>query len=48
MEKLKLLIERYAMLKNLRDDLLVDGVDVGSYAESAYRKTRPDEGGGQL
>ena len=43
-EKLKPLIERYAMLKNLRDDLLVDGVDVGSYAESAYRKTRPDEG----
>ena len=43
-EKLKPLIERYAMLKNLRDDLLVDGVDVGSYAESAYRKTRHDEG----
>ncbi len=43
-EKLKPLIERYAMLKSLRDDLLVDGVDVGSYAESAYRKTRPDEG----
>ena len=42
-EKLKPLIERYAMLKNLRDDLLVDGVDVGSYAESAYRKTKPDE-----
>lgn len=42
-EKLKPLIERYAMLKNLRDDLLVDGVDVGSYAESAYRKTRPKE-----
>ena len=42
-EKLKPLIERYAMLKNLRDDLLVDGVDVGSYAESAYRKTRLDE-----
>jgi hypothetical protein len=41
-EKLKPLIERYAMLKNLREDLLVDGVDVGSYAESAYRKTRPD------
>ena len=42
-EKLKPLIERYAMLKNLRDDLLADGVDVGNYAESAYRKTRPDE-----
>ena len=42
-EKLKSLIERYAMLKNLRDDLLVDGVDVGSYSESAFRKTRPEE-----
>lgn len=42
-EKLKPLIERYAMLKNLRDDLLVDGVDVGSYTESAYGKTIPDE-----
>lgn len=42
-ENLKPLIERYAMLKNLRDDLLVDGVDVGSYTESAYGKTIPDE-----
>ena len=42
-EKLKPLIERYAMLKNLRYDLLVDDVDVGNYAESAYRKTIPDE-----
>lgn len=40
-EKLKPLIERYAMLKNLRVDLLVDGVDVGSYAKSAYVKTTP-------
>lgn len=40
-EKLKPLIERYAMLKNLREDLLVEGVDVGHYAESAYVKTTP-------
>lgn len=40
-EKLKPLIERYAMLKNLREDLLVEGVDVGTYAASAYVKTRP-------
>jgi hypothetical protein len=37
--KLKPLIERYAMLKNLRKDLLVDGVTCEEYAESAYRKT---------
>lgn len=42
-EKLKPLIERYAMLKNLREDLLVKGVDVGDYAESAYVKTTPVE-----
>jgi len=40
-EKLKPLIERYAMLKNLRKDLLVEGIDVGNYDESAYTKTRP-------
>lgn len=40
--KLKPLIERYAMLKNLRVDLLVDGIDVGTYAASAYSKTLPD------
>lgn len=40
--KLKPLIERYAMLKNLRNDLLVQGIDVGHYAESAYQKTIPD------
>lgn len=40
-EKLKPLIERYAMLKSLREDLLVKGVGVGSYADSAYRKTNP-------
>lgn len=39
--KLKPLIERYAMLKNLRKDLLVDGVNCEEYAESAYRKTIP-------
>ena len=37
--KLKPLIERYAMLKNLRKDLLVDGVKCEEYAEFAYRKT---------
>lgn len=40
-EKLKPLIERYAMLKNLRKDLLVDGIKCEEYAESAYRKTNP-------
>lgn len=40
--KLKPLIERYAMLKNLRNDLLVQGIDAGNYAESAYQKTIPD------
>lgn len=39
--KLKPLIERYAMLKNLRKDLLVDCVNCEEYAESAYRKTIP-------
>ena len=42
-EKLKPLIERYAMLKNLRDDLLVKDIDVGTYAASAYVKTRPGQ-----
>ena len=42
-EKLKPLIERYAMLKNLREDLLVEGIDVGSYADSAFIKTIPQE-----
>lgn len=40
-EKLKPLIERYALLKNLRKDLLVDGIKCEEYAESAYRKTIP-------
>lgn len=31
------------MLKNLRKDLLVEGINVGSYAESAYVKTVPNE-----
>ena len=43
-EKLKPLIERYAMLKNLREDLLVEDIDVGAYAASAYVKTAPIEG----
>ena len=42
-EKLKPLIERYAMLKNLRDDLLVEDVEVGSYANPAFEKTMPEE-----
>lgn len=37
-EKLKPLIERYAMLKNLRDDLLVDGVDVGGIRNQRLEK----------
>ena len=40
-QKFKPLIERYAMLKNLREDLLVEGVDVGYYEDSAYTKTAP-------
>ena len=39
--KLKPLIERYAMLKNLRNDLLVQGINSEEYAESAYHKTIP-------
>lgn len=39
--KLKPLIERYAMLKNLRDDLLVQGINSDGYAVSAYHKTIP-------
>lgn len=42
-EKLKPLIERYAMLKNLREDLLVEDIDAGTYAASAYVKTRPED-----
>ena len=41
-DKLKPLIERYAMLKNIRVDLLVDGINVGTYADSAYTKTLSD------
>lgn len=42
-EKLKPLIEKYAMLKNLRDELLVKGGSkgFGKYEESAYEKMRP-------
>ena len=44
-EKLKPLIERYAMLKNLRTELLANcsEVDKGAYAPSAYAKTIPEE-----
>lgn len=40
-DKFKPLIERYAMLKNLREEMLVEGVDVGYYEDSAYTKTAP-------
>lgn len=44
-EKLKPLVERYAMLNNLRKELLVKGgaKGFGDYKESAYKKTRPVE-----
>lgn len=43
-EKLKPLIERYAMLKNMRDDLpIAVKEDLGSYANSAFMKTIPEE-----
>ena len=43
-EKLKPLIERYAMLKNLRDEHLVKGTvkGLGEYEASAYMKTQPE------
>ena len=43
-EKLKPLIEKYAMLKNLRDELLVKGGSkgFGKYEESAHEKIRPN------
>lgn len=31
------------MLKNLREDKLVEGIDVCTYADSAYVKTFPQE-----
>lgn len=41
-DKLKPLIERYAMLNNLRDDLLADEkVKFGSYEPSAWKKISP-------
>lgn len=42
-EKLKPLIEKYAMLKNLRGELLVKGgaKGFGEFEESAYKKTNP-------
>ena len=44
-QKLKPLIERYAMLNNLRKELLVKGKSKGfaEYKDSAFRKTYPDE-----
>lgn len=44
-EKLKPLIERYAMLSNLRTELLANcsEVDEGAFAPSAYTKTIPEE-----
>lgn len=41
-DKLKPLIERYAMLNNLRDDLLVEtDIDFGSYSDGAYKRINP-------
>jgi len=44
-DKLKPLIERYAMLSNLRTDLLANcsEIDEGAYDPSAYTKTIPEE-----
>jgi len=44
-DKLKPLIERYAMLSNLRTDMLADcsEIDEGAYAPSAYTKTIPED-----
>ena len=42
-EKLKPLIERYAMLKNIREDLLTESADMSCYAPSAYEKMVPKE-----
>jgi hypothetical protein len=43
-EKLKPLLERYAMLKNLRDELLAPSNEgFGAYKDSAFKKTRPEE-----
>ena len=43
-QKLKPLIERYAMLNNLRSELLVKGKPrgFGEYKDSAFKKTRPE------
>lgn len=42
-EKLKPLLERYAMLKNLRDELLASKNEgFGVYKASAYKKTKPN------
>lgn len=44
-DKLKPLIERYAMLSNLRTDMLANcsEIDEGAYDPSAYTKTIPEE-----
>lgn len=44
-DKLKPLIERYAMLSNLRTDMLANcsEIDEGAYAPSAYTKTIPED-----
>lgn len=43
-EKLKPLLERYAMLKNIRDELLApQNEGFGTYKDSAYKKTSPEE-----
>lgn len=44
-DKLKPLIERYAMLSNLRIDMLANcsEIDEGAYAPSAYTKTIPED-----
>lgn len=44
-EKLKPLIERYAMLSNLRTDMLANcsEIDEGAYDPSAYTKTIPED-----
>lgn len=44
-DKLKPLIERYAMLSNLRTDMLADcsEIDEGAYDPSAYTKTIPED-----
>ena len=42
-EYFKPLIERYALLKNIRKDLLIEDDSIGSYSKSAYMKTCPSD-----